>query len=60
VSVNAHAVKTFVLALVAAVSFVAAIIVGLGYSVKKIDYRQNASCETGSVVAAAGRRSSTC
>jgi NADH:ubiquinone oxidoreductase subunit 3 (subunit A) len=42
VTVNVHAVKTFLLALVAAVSFVAAIVVGLGYSVKKAPFDEGA------------------
>jgi hypothetical protein len=35
VSVNLHAVKTFLLALTAAISFVAAIVVGFGTDAKK-------------------------
>jgi hypothetical protein len=63
VTINTHAVKTVLLALTAAGSFVAAIIVGMGLGSKNPDYRQ-ISCEpTASsqvAVAPSSRPSATC
>jgi hypothetical protein len=59
VTINTYAVKTVLLALTAAVSFAAAIVVGFG--AKNPDVRQAVSCDTTTVVAASPRRpSSTC
>ena len=59
-TINSHAVKTFLLALTAAVSFVAAVVVGFGFGTKKPDYRQAVSCDTATVTAASPRRPSAC
>jgi hypothetical protein len=57
VTINTHAVKTFLLAVTAAVSFAAAVVVGFG--AKKSDVRQAVSCDTTTVVAANPRRPSS-
>lgn len=58
-TINTHAVKTILLALTAAVSFVAAVVVGMGLSAKKVDNRHTASCESTGVAAVNARRNST-
>jgi hypothetical protein len=55
-TINTHAVKTILLAVIAAGSFVAAVVVGMGLGSKKADYRQSVSCETTTVAAANPRR----
>jgi hypothetical protein len=47
VTINTHAIKTVLLALTAAASFAAAIVVGMGLGAKQPDIRQAVSCEPG-------------
>lgn len=58
-TINTHAVKTILLALTAAVSFGAAVVVGMGLGGKKIDNRQSVNCEATSVAAVSTRRTSS-
>ncbi len=61
-TINIHAVKTVLLALTATISFVAAIIVGMGLDSKDPDYRM--SCEptaaTEVALAPSSRPTATC
>ena len=56
-TINTHAVKTFLLALTAAVSFAAAIVVGFGAT--KPDAHQAISCDSAVVIAASPRQPSS-
>jgi hypothetical protein len=53
VTINTHAIKTVLLALTAAASFAAAIIVGMGLGAKQLDFHQAVSCEPGAAASTA-------
>jgi imidazole glycerol phosphate synthase subunit HisF len=56
VTINTHAVKTILLALTAAASFGAAVVVGMGLGGKKVESRHGVNCDPAAVAAVTTRR----